>query len=234
MARSAKTSTLNLASVAPISRLEPGDFVVFCRDQRLPVEPSPFYRPAKTFRILEFVGESAGIDEKLFRHASADHACAADPILFRYCNARAMTCGDACSPDAAGSCTDDKKIVIEFRHASVRMLRKHYFGSAGAGLGWEPALRVASPWRSSRYTACRFQISSSKSDSIPVSTSMPFGPAMMPTSAIPRKRPLSTTPGTSFRASSSASGSSIAPKAQSRIWLPLSVRKARRLRQRAP
>ena len=118
-----------------INRFEPGDFVVFRRDQRLPVEPSAFYRPAKTFRILEFVGESAGIDEKLLRHAAADHAGAADPILFRYRDARAMTCGDACSPDAAGACANDKKIIIKFQHASARLLRKHYFGSAGAGLG---------------------------------------------------------------------------------------------------
>ena len=53
---------------------------------------------------------------------------------------------------------------------------------------------------------------------------MPPPPAMTARSAMPMNKPFSTTPGMSFRASSSSSGSSMRPKWQSRMRLPPSVR----------
>ena len=52
-----------------------------CGDQRRPVEARLADGPAEAGGILELVGEAAGVDQELLRHAAADDAGAADPVL---------------------------------------------------------------------------------------------------------------------------------------------------------
>ena len=102
--------------VGRIGRLEPRDLAVLVGDQRRPVEDRLRQRPAVAGGVLELVGKARGIDQKLLRHAAADHAGAADPIFLGHHDARAMARRDPRGPHAAGAGADDEKIDIVVSH----------------------------------------------------------------------------------------------------------------------
>ena len=58
--------------------------------------------------ILEVAGKPRGVDQKLFRHAAADHTGAADPEFLGDHHARAITRRDARGTHPAGARPDDK------------------------------------------------------------------------------------------------------------------------------
>ena len=91
--------------------------------QRRPIEARLGQRPAEARRILEVLGEAAGVDEELLGHAAADHAGAADAVFFRDHHAGPMARGDAGRARAARPGADDEKIHVEISHCSVLLAR---------------------------------------------------------------------------------------------------------------
>ena len=67
--------------VADVDAVEPVDLLVLVGKQRRPVEGRLRQAPAETRRVFEAFGEMAGIDEEFLRHAAANDAGAADPVL---------------------------------------------------------------------------------------------------------------------------------------------------------
>ena len=102
-----------LLEIGPVDALEPVDLLVLVADQGRPVEAGLAEAPAEALRIVEIVGEAAGIDQQLLRHAAADHAGAADPILFRQHDLRAVSRRDPRRAHAAGAASDHKEVNIE-------------------------------------------------------------------------------------------------------------------------
>ena len=74
-------------------RSRSGDVLVLVRDQGGPVESAPSIVQPKPARILELLGECAGIDEQLLGDAAAHHAGAAETIVFGDSHPRAI-CAD--------------------------------------------------------------------------------------------------------------------------------------------
>ena len=75
----------------------------------------PSTRPAKAFGVGEFFREMAGIDEEFLRHAAADDASAADPVLFGDRDARARARRHARRAHAAGTAADHEQIIVEWQ-----------------------------------------------------------------------------------------------------------------------
>ena len=71
-----------------------------------------------TRRLLERVAEPRGIDQELLRHATADHAGAADAVLLGEHHARAMAGGDARGAHAARASADDEEVNLPIAHRS--------------------------------------------------------------------------------------------------------------------
>ena len=101
-----------LLEIAAVDAFEPRDLLVLVGDQGRPVEARRADRPAEAGGIGELVGEPRRIDEELLRHAAADHAGAADPILLGDHHLGAVTRGDPRRPHAAGAGADDEEVDV--------------------------------------------------------------------------------------------------------------------------
>ena len=119
VARSSISSTPAVPSADAVRGLEPRNLLVLGRDQCRPVEVRLADRPAEAARILEVVGEAAGVDEQLLGHAAADDAGAADAILLRDGDLGAVAGRDARRAHAARAGADHEQIVVELGHACV-------------------------------------------------------------------------------------------------------------------
>ncbi len=105
-----------LAERRAIGRFEPRDLAILVGDQRRPIERGLRHGPAEAGGILEFAAEARRIDQKLFRHAAADDAGAAEAIFLGDHDARAMLGGDARGAHAARTAADDEKIDVVIGH----------------------------------------------------------------------------------------------------------------------
>ena len=103
-----------------VDSLEAGNFPILVGDQRRPVEAHAGGCPAKADRILEGVGEAAGIDQQLLRHAAADDAGAADPELLGHRHLGAMAGGDPRRPHATRAGADDEEVIVVGGHDGTR------------------------------------------------------------------------------------------------------------------
>ena len=119
-----------LVEIGRIGRLETGDFLVLVGDQRRPVERARRDRPAEAGRILDLLMHMRGIDQKLLRHAAADHAGAADPVLLRHQHARAVAGGDPRRTHAARAATDDEQIDVAIGHCLLSLFLLAAYGSS--------------------------------------------------------------------------------------------------------
>ena len=99
-----------------IESLEPVDLGQHIVAQNVPVEPALGHVPAELARVVDILGKMRAIDEQLLGHASTDDASAADPILLRHRDARAVRGRDARRAHAARTGADDEKIIVEIAH----------------------------------------------------------------------------------------------------------------------
>jgi len=104
--------------IGRVGGLQTRDLPVLVGDQGRPVERRGSNCPAEARRVLDFVMDVRGIDQKLFRHAAADHAGAAHPVFFGNHDPRAVTGGDPGGANPARTASDDKQIDVELSHAS--------------------------------------------------------------------------------------------------------------------
>ena len=102
--------------VGGIGRLQPRDFLVLVGNQRPPVEARARHGPAEAGGILHLLAEMRAEHEQLLRHAAADHAGAAHPVLFRDHHAGAVVGRDPGGAHAARSPSDDKQVDVELSH----------------------------------------------------------------------------------------------------------------------
>src|SRR5262245_39904666 len=103
-----------------VGGLQAGNLLVLVGDQGRPVETRAVRRPAEPRSLLEVEREARRIDEKLFRHATADDAGAADPVFLRDHDARTVAGGDARSAHAARSRADHEQIDISHHDLAWR------------------------------------------------------------------------------------------------------------------
>ena len=101
-----------------VSRFQSGDFAILVGDQRRPIERGLRHGPAEAGGILEFAAKTRRIDQELLRHAAADDAGAAEPILLGDHNARAVLGGNARSAHAARTASDNEKIDVVISHVA--------------------------------------------------------------------------------------------------------------------
>ncbi len=104
--------------IGGVDALEPGDLLVLVGDQRLPVEGHRRNGPAEAGGVLDFIVDVRSDHEQLFRHAAADHAGAAHPVLFGHHDAGAVAGRDPGGANTARASADDKQIDVEFSHLS--------------------------------------------------------------------------------------------------------------------
>ncbi len=104
--------------IGGIGGLQPRDLPVLVGDQRRPVEGRGGNRPAEARRVRDLVMDVGGVDQKFFRHAAADHAGAAHPVLFGDHDPRAVTGGNPGGANPARTSSDDEQIDVELSHAS--------------------------------------------------------------------------------------------------------------------
>ena len=104
--------------IGHIGRLKPGDLPVLVGDQGQPVEGRGRYGPAEARRILDLVMDMGRIDQQLFRHAPADHAGAAHPVLLGDHDPCAVVGCDPGRSNAARPSADNEQIGIELGHVS--------------------------------------------------------------------------------------------------------------------
>ncbi len=102
-------------NVGGVKAAQPGDFALDIVAQGRPVERGPFDAPAEALGVGEFLREMAGVDEQFLRHAAANDAGAADPVLLRDRDARACTRRHARRTHAAGTAADDEQIIVEWQ-----------------------------------------------------------------------------------------------------------------------
>src|SRR5260370_22079895 len=102
--------------IGGIGGLQASQLLVLVRDQGRPVEGRGRNSPAEAGRVLDLLMDVRGIDQKLFRHAAADHAGTAHPVLFGNHDARAMAGGDPGGANAARTSSDDEQIDVELSH----------------------------------------------------------------------------------------------------------------------
>ena len=125
VARSSISSAPDAFEIGAIGGRKTGDLLLLGRDEARPVEGRLADAPAEPGGVGELVGEAAGVDVKLLRHAAADDAGAADPALLGDDRLRAMPGGDARRPHAARACADDEEVDVEsHRPASSRRSRR--------------------------------------------------------------------------------------------------------------
>ena len=102
--------------VGGVGRLQPGDLPVLVGDQGRPVEGRGGNGPAETGGILDLVLDVRGVDQKLLRHAAADHAGAAHAVFFGDHHLGAMAGGDPGGANPAGPSSDHEQIDVELSH----------------------------------------------------------------------------------------------------------------------
>ena len=139
-----------------IGRFQPVDFAILVGDQRRPTEGRLRNMPAETGGVLEFVRKPRGVDQKLFRHAAADHAGAADAEFLRHHHARAVTRRDARGAHAARARSNDKEIDVVIRHQplSPALRNAGMLPDVCAG-SRPPALKARGPFSSVRRASSR-------------------------------------------------------------------------------
>ena len=134
--------------IGGVDALEPGDLLVLVGDQRRPVERHRRNGPAEARGVLDLVVDVRADHEQLFRHAAADHAGAAHPVLFGDHHPRAMAGGDPGGAHPARTSSDHEQIDVELSHVSPdrsdSLARVTHYGSdllaALAHLGAELAV----------------------------------------------------------------------------------------------
>src|SRR5262245_4568682 len=99
-----------------VDAVEAVDLLVLAGDQRRPVEARALDGPAEVAGILEVLVEVRGIDQQLLRHATPDHAGAADAIFLGDCDLGPITGRDARRPHAARAGADDEEVVVVASH----------------------------------------------------------------------------------------------------------------------
>ena len=109
--------------IGGVGRLQPRDLLVLVRNQRRPVERGLRNGPAETCGVLDLLVDMRADHEQFLRHAAADHAGAAHPVLFGDHDLGAMAGGDAGGAHAARSATDDEEIDVEFGHVAPAQSR---------------------------------------------------------------------------------------------------------------
>ena len=102
--------------VRRIGGLQSRDLLVLVGNEGRPVERCGGYRPAEAGRVPDLVMDVRGINQKLFRHAAADHAGTAHPVLFGKHDARTMAGGDPGGTHATRTSSDDEQIDVELSH----------------------------------------------------------------------------------------------------------------------
>src|SRR4029079_2731178 len=86
-------------------------------------------------RINKIVGKTRGINEKLLRHAAADHAGTADAVFFRDHDARAVLARNARGAHATRSRTNDEKVEVVVGHRRLLTLDDADAARAGENSG---------------------------------------------------------------------------------------------------
>ena len=76
--------------------------------------------PAEAGRVLDLVFDVRAEHEQFFRHAAADHAGAAHPVLFGDHDPGAVAGSDARGANAARTTADDEEIDVELSHFKPR------------------------------------------------------------------------------------------------------------------
>ena len=79
--------------------------------------------PAEAGGVLDVVADVRADHEQLFRHAAADHAGAAHPVLFGDHDPGAVAGGDAGGANAARTTADDEEIDVELSHGQPQFAR---------------------------------------------------------------------------------------------------------------
>src|SRR5882757_6859087 len=105
-----------LFDIRGVDALQPRDLLVLVGDQRRPVEGHRRDGPSKAHGVLDLVVDVRSNNEKLFRHAAADHAGAAHPVLFGDHDPRAVARGDSSGANPARTSSDDEQIDLELSH----------------------------------------------------------------------------------------------------------------------
>ena len=115
-----------LLDICGVDALEPGDLLVLVGNQRRPVERDLWDGPAEARGVLDLVVDMRSDHEQLFRHAAADHAGAAHPVLFGDHHPRAMTGGDPGGAHATRPSSDHEQIDVELSHVSPALREWRY------------------------------------------------------------------------------------------------------------
>ena len=103
-----------LLEVADVDAGKPRHVALDIGGERRPVEVQPLGAPAEADRILEGLGVVGGMNEQLLRHATAEHARAADAVLLGDGNAFAEFRRAARGAHSGGARPDDEEVVVVF------------------------------------------------------------------------------------------------------------------------
>ena len=95
-----------------IDAVQPVDLGVLALDQARPVMRRLAHIPAEAGGILEIAMEMRGIDQQLLRHAAADDAGAADPVILADRHPRPMPGGNPAGAHAARPGANDEEVVV--------------------------------------------------------------------------------------------------------------------------
>ena len=97
---------------ADVDAVQPVDLLADIVAQGRPGMRRRRQRPAVGRGVLELVRVLGAVDQELLRHAAADHAGAADPVVLADADPRAVARGDTRGADAARPGADDEQIVV--------------------------------------------------------------------------------------------------------------------------
>ena len=101
-----------------VSGLEARDLGMHALHQHAPVETRRLNGPAEAGGVVEALRKTRRHHHQLLRHAAANHASAADAMLFSQRDAGAVLGGDARSAHAARTSADDEQIYFTHRSTS--------------------------------------------------------------------------------------------------------------------
>ncbi|MGY4478451.1 hypothetical protein ACVILL_005865 [Bradyrhizobium sp. USDA 3364] len=126
-----------LFDIRRVGGLEPGDLLVLVGDQRRPVERDLTDAPAEAGCVLDLLVDVAADHEQLLRHAAADDAGAAHPVLFGDHDLGAIIGGDAGGTNAARTTTDDKQVDVILGHGNLSLPPRPASGARSHGARFE-------------------------------------------------------------------------------------------------